>query len=179
MVATIYKWFLLSFCCSTTFIDPIPQCSSQPAGVLHPFFVSVVEVEHNSNAKTLEISCKLFTDDFEKTLRQNNKVAVDLVNVKDRPAMNKLVTEYVKKHLTISVDGKPFTMNFQGFEKEEEAVYSYWQVDNVPSVKKINITDNLLYDYKPEQTGIVHVVVGGKRKSTKVVNPEDKVEVQF
>ena len=42
---------------------------------LHPIFVSVTEIEHNAKDKTLEISCKIFTDDFEKTLRLTYKGA--------------------------------------------------------------------------------------------------------
>ena len=39
----------------------------------HPIFVSVTQIDHNATDKTLEISCKIFTDDFEQTLRQQNK----------------------------------------------------------------------------------------------------------
>jgi hypothetical protein len=139
----------------------------------HPFFVSVVEVEHNAKEQILEISCKIFTDDFEKTLRLNNPgTYVDLINPKDKAAMNRLITAYIQKHLSVQPDGKVLPMEFIGFEKNEEAIYSYWQINQVPVVKKIAFTNSLLYDYKKEQINIIHAIVGGVRKTTKLSHPE-------
>jgi hypothetical protein len=145
----------------------------------HPLFVSVTQIEHNAKDKTLEISCNIFTDDFEKTLRQNYKTTVDLLKPKDKTAMNKLVSDYVQKHLQLTIDGKKLTLQFIGYEQNEEGILSYYQVNNTPAVKKISIINNLLYDYKKEQMGIIHVTVDGNRKSTKLNNPEDKCSFEF
>ncbi|MEP6711516.1 MAG: DUF6702 family protein, partial [Ferruginibacter sp.] len=141
--------------------------------------VSVTEIEHNAKDKTLEVSCKIFTDDFEKTLRKTYNTHVDLLLAKDKPAMEKLVNDYLKKHLKIVVNGKPVALKYLGYEQIEEGIYSYYQVDNVTSVKKITVTDNILYEYKDEQISLLHITVNGNRKSTKLNNPEDKVEMQF
>jgi hypothetical protein len=172
MVITGYKWWLWA----ALLFFGLPG----RAGVgLHPFFVSVTEVTHNAKDKTLEISCKLFTDDFEKTLRQNYKTAVDLIQPKDRTAMNRLISDYIQKRLIIKADDKLLSLQFLGFEQQEEAIYSYWEVTGLATVKKIHITNTLLYDYKKEQAGILHVIVGGVRKSNRLINPDDKVVVEF
>ena len=145
----------------------------------HPIFMSVTEIEHNAKDKTLEISCKIFTDDLEKTLRKTYKGTVDLINPKDKTTMNRLVSDYVQKHLFIKVDGRPVVLDFMGYEQQEEGITSYYQVNNIASVKKIDITDNILYEYKDQQISLLHVTVMGNRKSTKLVNPEDKVSFEF
>lgn len=145
----------------------------------HPIFLSVTEIEHNAKDKTLEISCKVFTDDFEKTLRQVYKTTVDLINPKDKAAMNKLVSDYVQKHLSLTVDGKKVALQFIGYEQQEEGILSYYQVNSIASVKKIDIINNILYEYKKEQIGIMHVTVDGNRKSTRLNNPEDKASFEF
>ena len=145
----------------------------------HPIYVSVTEIEHNAKDKTLEISCKIFTDDLEKTLRKTYKGTVDLINPKDKTTMNRLVSDYVQKHLFIKVDGRPVVLDFMGYEQQEEGITSYYQVNNIASVKKIDITDNILYEYKDQQISLLHVTVMGNRKSTKLVNPEDKVSFEF
>jgi hypothetical protein len=148
--------------------------------VPHPFFVSVVEVEHNANEQVLEICCRIFTDDFEKTLRQANPgTAVDLINPKDRAAMNRLVVTYVQKHLSVKPDGKDLAMQFVGYEQQQEAIYSFWQINNVPAVKKLAFTNNLLYEYKKEQTNIIHAIVGGVRKTTKLNQPQTEWTAQY
>lgn len=168
MVTKLYKWFLLL---SLAFV----------AGSFstHPIFVSVTEIEHNAKDKTLEISCKIFTDDFEKTLRKAYNTHVDLLLSKDKPAMDKLVNNYVQKHLKIAVNGKAVALKFIGYEQIEEGIYSYYQVDNVIAVKNISVTDNILYEYNSQQISLLHITVNGNRKSTKLNNPEDKVAVEF
>lgn len=145
----------------------------------HPIFVSVTEIEHNAKDKTLEISCKIFTDDFEKTLRAAYKTHVDLLDPKVKPAMDKLVNDYVQKHLKIAANGSPVTMKYLGYEQIEEGIYSYYQVDNIASLKKLDITDNVLYEYKDQQISLIHVTVNGKRQSTKLNNPEEKTSFEF
>jgi hypothetical protein len=175
MASILFKWL---FFLSVVNLPVYPNPFAAKAGH-HPLFVSVTEIELNTKDKTLEISCKIFTDDFEKTLRQNYKTTVDLLKPKDKNAMNKLVSDYVQKHLLLTVDGKKTTLQFLGYEQNEEGILSYYQVNNIQSVKKINITDNILYDYKKEQIGIIHVTVDGNRKSTKLNNPEDKASFEF
>ena len=168
MVTKLYKWFLIL---SLSFL--ISNFS------FHPIFVSVTEIEHNAKEKTLEVSCKIFTDDFEKTLRKAYNTHVDLLLAKDKPAMDKLVNDYVQKHLKIMVDGKPVALKYLGYEQIEEGIYSYYQADNIASVKKITVTDNILYEYKDEQINLLHITVNGNRKSTKLNNPDDKVVMEF
>ncbi len=171
MAGILYKWLMI---CSLSFFS-----NTSGNNNTHPYFVSVTEIDHNAKEKTLEISCKIFTDDFEKTLRQVYKTQVDLLKPKDKEAMSKLVSDYVTKHLLVSVNGKAVTLQFIGYEQEEEGIESYYQVNNIPSVNKIDVVDNILYDYKKEQIGIIHAVVDGNRKSTRLNNPSDKASFEF
>jgi hypothetical protein len=168
MSSILYKWLLLgsAWVLATSLIN-------------HPIYVSVTEIEHNSKDKTLEISCKIFTDDFEKTLRAAYNAHVDLIKASEKSVMEKLVSDYVIRHLMISVNGKKQTLQYKGYELIDEAIYSYFQVDNIVEVKKITVTDNILYDYQSQQMGLLHITANGNRQSTKLVNPEDKAEFSF
>lgn len=145
----------------------------------HPIFVSVTEIGHNATAKTLEITCKIFTDDLEAELRKQSNAKVDLLDQQLRSAMNPLVNSYVQKHLSILADGKSVSLQFLGFEQQEEGIISYYEVKNIPSVKKIEVVDNILYESKSQQMQIIHVMVGGERKSSRLNNPEEKAVFQF
>ncbi len=176
MMNILIKWMLVII---NILLVSTSQFPLQGVRGFHPFFVSVTEIEHTKKEKILEISCKIFTDDFEKTLRQNYKTNVDLLNPKDKNAMNNLITDYVKKHLQIAADGKLLQLQFVGYERDEEAVVCYFQVNNIPSVKKVEVNDNLLFEYKKEQINILHVIVNSLRKSTKLDNPESKASFEF
>ena len=139
---------------------------------LHPIYVSVTEIEHNAKENTLEISCKIFTGDLEAILRKNNKIKVDLLAPTDKKAMDALVSNYIQQHLKITVNEKPVKLSFVGYEQNEETIQSYFQVDEVRSIKSIEVQDNILYEYKSAQISIIHVIANGKRKSTKLNNPD-------
>ena len=49
---------------------------------------------------------------------------------------------------------------------------SYFEVKNIATVKKLEVTDNILYETKPQQMEIIHVMVNGERKSSRLNNPE-------
>ena len=168
MTSLLFKWLFLS-------LMYLPYC----VNINHPIFVSVTEIEHNAKDKTLEVSCKIFTDDFEKTLRSEYKTHVDLMDEKVKPAMEKLVNDYVQRHLKIAVDGKIIALKYLGFENIEEGIYSYYQADNVSTPKTIEVTDNVLLEFNAQQMNLVHITVGGERKSTKLAGTENKVTVQF
>ncbi len=166
MAIILYKWLFVTLMVSNL-------------SFMHPVFVSVTEVEHNAKEKTLEISCKVFTDDFEKALRKTYNTPIDLVTPKNASAMQTIVGDYVSKHLAITVDDKKATLTFIGYEQIEEGIYCYFQASNISSIKKISITDNVMYDYKKEQVSVLHVTVNGKRQSTKMNNPKDITVFEF
>lgn len=90
-----------------------------------PYIKTEQRHRNGANNKTLEISCKIFTDDFEHTLRELYHTKVDLLDAKFKPAMNKLVNDYVQKHLKIKVQGKSVPLQFIGFEQQEEGIVSF------------------------------------------------------
>ena len=164
MAASVYKWSLIPLLAvAFTSFSPVTP---------HPFHVSVVEIEHNSGDKTLEISCKIFTDDFENALAKNYKTKVDLINPPNKAAMDTLVKKYILSHLSIRANGRPVVFSYLGHENEKEAAYGYLEVENISSVSKLEIINTLMHDEFIDQVNIMHVKVGGNRKSTKLDYPD-------
>ena len=131
MVSIAYKWLMVV---SLLMYHNINFKNAGP--VLHPLFISVTEIEQNQKEKTVGISCKIFTDDFEKTLRMNTKEKVDLLNPALKTQMEKLVNSYIQKHLIVQIDSRQVAMKFIGYEQQEEGIISYFQVDNIATIKK-------------------------------------------
>ena len=146
---------------------------------VHPLHVSVTEINHNAAGKTLEITCKMFTDDFEKVLVQNYKTKVDLINPPDRPAMDKLVSDFVQKHVLLKIDNKQSQLSYIGYERDSEAVYSYFQVENIAVLKKLEISNTILHELFTDQINMMHIMVGGKRKSVKLDYPDKDFAISF
>lgn len=169
MAVIIHKWFLIL----------AMLCSGPVQGELHPYYVSVTEIEHNAGAQTLEVSCKIFTDDFETTLRNATGKKIDLLNPARKNEMKPFVEAYIRKHLKIVVDGTEVHPVFLGYEQDEEGIISYFEVAAIRSVKKLLLINDLLYETHSNQIGLIHVTVGGKRKSFKLDNPEREAVFNF
>lgn len=79
---------------------------------LHPFHVSASEIEYNAKENRLEISSKIFTDDFEKVLERLYKTKADFNNKTLKPQMNGLVTQYITTHLSVRTNGRLLPLKF-------------------------------------------------------------------
>jgi hypothetical protein len=145
----------------------------------HPLYISVTEINHNPKDKILEVSCKMFTNDLEAALEKMSGTHVDLSAAKDKAVSDKLIGGYVEKHLRLKIDGRAAVLHFVGSEKENDGTWSYFQVDGVPAVKRIDVANDLLYDSFNQQIGIMHVTVGGQRKSTRLDYPDANASFEF
>ena len=180
MVSFINKWLLLAFFPAIWAAGgETPAGKQVEAGLPHPFHVSVIEINHNAADKTLEISCKIFTDDFEKTLAKKYNTKVDLINPPNKAAMDTLIKKYLLSHLSIKANGKAVPLSYVGFENDHEAAFGYIQGDNVQAPAKVEISSVIMYDAFDDQSNIFHVIVNGKRKSTKLDYPNKEAVVSF
>ncbi|MFT3677227.1 MAG: hypothetical protein QM781_15125 [Chitinophagaceae bacterium] len=184
MVAWFNKWLMMALLCggfvSTTVVGPVAGAKPvHTPGIPHPLHLGVTEAEHNAADQTLEISCKLFSDDFERILEKVYDRDIDLINPSDRAAVQAVINDYIRKHLSFKVDGKAVTFTCIGFEPDHEATYSYFQAEGIKEVKKVEVTSTLMYDLFDDQTNIFHIKVNGKRKSSKLNYPAKVTEISF
>jgi hypothetical protein len=145
----------------------------------HPFYISVIDIKHDPKAHNLNISIKLFTNDIENALKKITTKSIDLLNPKNKPEMELELMNYIKQRFSINVNLKPTTLNFIGYEREEDAIWVYLEVKKVIQPKILKINTKLLYDFLPLQTNIVHAEINGVKKSSKVTNPESIIEFKF
>jgi hypothetical protein len=182
MAVSIYKWFSLSLLGFVTGFLPGRTAGILQSGTVnssqHPFHVSVAEINHNAKDKIFEISCRIFVDDFESALYNNYKTKIDL-QATDKTAMNKLVKDYILQHLQVKADDKIAPLIYLGYEVESESVYVYLEADKISSVKKIAVTDTVLFDLYKDQISIIHAIVGGNRKSMKLDYPDKQAVFNF
>lgn len=145
----------------------------------HPFFLSMTDINYNGKAKELEISVRIFTDDLEGTLKKNYAGKIDILHPANVVEMNKIVNDYLQKHLQIQVNNVPAQLHFIGYEQQEESIWSYFEVTNISGVKKLEITNSLLHDYSDNQVNMIHAKVGDDEKSDKLDYPEKQALFSF
>jgi len=170
------------------FITPAVKCSflglllilaASFHSIKHPFYMAVVDMKHDAKEQALNISVKLFTNDIENALKKTTTKSIDLLNPKNKAEMEVELMNYIKKRLSIIINNKATTIDFIGYENEEDAIWAYLDIKKVKSPKSIKVDTKILFDYLPQQSNIVHAEVNGIKKSSKVDNPDSQIEFNF
>jgi hypothetical protein len=127
----------------------------------HPFYISLTEIRQNSKSKNLEIAQKIFWDDLEISLSAYHQESFDILNPKDEKKLNDKIGIYLTKHLEIWVDGKKVTLNYLGFEVEEDAIWAYFESTPVLLSNQVEVRNSILIREIDSQQNIVHFYFPG------------------
>lgn len=146
---------------------------------VHPLFVSVIDMKHNTSAKNIEVSVRVFSDDLEAALSKNYNTKVDVTKNTNDKAVNSLISKYVQQKLQISVDGKIKEQQYVGYEIQKESVWIFVEFADVAAIKKLNVTCSFLYDFQEKQSNIFNVRANGSEKNYKLDNPKNSVEFSW
>jgi len=144
----------------------VPCALALGSFIMHPYYVSVTEIEYKPTEKEVQIAGKLFIDDLEYALAQEFKTKVEILNTTAKQKNEKLLAAFFQKHLKISIDGKPVSFALLGFDREEEAIWTYLEIKNVNQLKSATVFNDLLYGFRQDQINIIHLLI---RATAKVI----------
>lgn len=95
--------------------------------VLHKFYISHYTIEYKNQA--LQITVKVFTDDLEKALKQAD-ASLKIDEKSDPKVLGPKIMAYYKDHFHLKTD-KPLTLNWVGYELENDLVWIYLEVQDL------------------------------------------------
>ena len=137
--------------------------------IFHDFHVSVTDLEHNAQNQTVEVSHRIFIDDLEMALKKfHKKERIDTYKPDDPAELDSLIGEYLKAKVFIIIEGENKTFNYLGSELEADARWCYYEIEEVATAKKIEITNVALMEVFQDQQNIIHFKTNGKMKSYKL-----------
>ncbi len=145
----------------------------------HPLYVAVTEINYDNADKFATIICKTFTDDLDLALQKRYHTKGNFDSPGDLKKLSLEIEEYIKMRLQLKINDKPVVFAFTDFKKEDNTIWSYFRVDNVSAIRKIEITDTIFYELYDNQIQIVYITVNGNRKSNRLTNPESKLAFDF
>jgi hypothetical protein len=142
------------------------------ARAMHPIHITVVQMDVNRKSAALELAFKVFADDFETAVNNANKatnVVLRLGSPREFANANALIFAYIQRNFNVSIAGKPVTMSFLGKEMEGEALWVYaeipLQASSIDALKRIAVTNTLLFDLFDDQSNLLNASHAGKKRS--------------
>lgn len=145
--------------------------------LFHPLHISVTEIEYNEKAQALQIISRIFVDDLETAVRAKTSLPeLDILNPGKDLTTKGLVSDYLKDHLKIKLDGKVQQLNFLGYEEENFALICYIEIEKVKEFKIIEVENTVITEAFDDQSNLVHVTYKGPIKSMRLMRdkPSDK-----
>lgn len=147
----------------------IHLCSWLLFSLLHPFHVSVCELEYDQKSEALEISHRIFLDDLEITLRNySGNEKLDIMNPADPEALHTILKAYVEEHFFVWVNEEKVAINYLGEEREEDVMWCYVEVPGVTDLQVLDVENKMLMETYDDQINLVHVKAFGKVKTLKL-----------
>lgn len=139
---------------------------------IHPYHVGSVEVNYNQKTKTFEISAKFFLDDLENALNKKYNKALHFGEDKSKASINTALKNYFEEYLKVKCNNNFININYLGFEEDRESVNIYLESEVIENPQKVEVAVSLLYNFFVDQMNIVHIIVRGERKSSKLSYPD-------
>jgi hypothetical protein len=136
----------------------------------HPFFVSVIEAEYYKKENLVGISCKIFTDDLENSLKKSSGQPVDIING-DKNANRQKMMSFFPKHVKVKINNKAYNYEVLGYEIDKDAAFVFLEIKNTGEPTRFEINTDLLYDLDKSQVNLIHFIKNGDRKTQRLTNP--------
>lgn len=134
------------------------------ARALHAYHATLTELRYNAAKKQLELSVKVFTDDFEKALSQGQPTPVSLAAPGPRALV--LATAYLQRTLQVSTPaGAPLPLQVLGMQAEKDGYWFYCKVPLPGPLPAVQLRQAVLLDVFGDEVNIVNVEAGDKKQS--------------
>ncbi|WP_420572238.1 DUF6702 family protein [Kordia sp.] len=145
----------------------------------HKFYVSVTNIEHSKSDNALQITTRIFIDDFQRVLKERYDFLGELTTEKNVEEVEKLMQKYLKKKLKVWVDGEMKTFTFLGKQYEDDVTICYLEIENIQQITSLEVENAILYEIEEEQQNLVHVKINDERKSLLLTRENDKGLLKF
>ena len=146
---------------------------------LHKYYVSVTEVEYVKEQKAVQITSRIFIDDFEKMLRERYDKDITLAIDDEKSTVNFYTKKYLKEKLKIMINEQEVEFKFLGKEYEDDIMISYLEIENIDIISSIKVANQVLFDVFPDQQNIVRFKINSKNKSFLLTKESDKGMLKF
>ena len=136
--------------------------------LVHPFHVSVCDIEFNGGSKSIQVSQRVFLNDLEKAL--NEKFSINLMIDEETTIAfrDSLIQTYVLGNFHILVDGKENKRVYIGNEIEEDAMWCYIEYEGVNILESLEVRSTVLLETFDDQANIIHFSYGDYEKSIRL-----------
>ena len=132
---------------------------------VHKYYVSVTQIDFLPEKQAVQITSRIFIDDFEKLLRTRYDEKITLATKNESPTTDRYIEKYLNEKLKLKINNKDVTLTFLGKEYDTDVIKCYLEIENIKTIKTIEISNKVLFDIFSDQQNIIKTKINSQQKS--------------
>ncbi len=126
--------------------------------MVHPFHVSVSDINYKEDQKTLQISTRIFLDDLELALRTyTGSENLDITDENNWIFVNENLKLYLLEHIKLwNGKGSEYEINYVGAEIEDNVMWTYLEIKKIKKLRRVKVYNSVLHEVWGDQENLVH-----------------------
>ena len=140
---------------------------------IHKYYISVTQIEYLKNKQSVQIITRIFTDDFEKLLRERYDETITLAGKNEPSTINLYMERYLNEKIKIKINNKEVYASFIGKEYDVDLVKCYLEIEGVKKIESFEISNEVLFDLYSDQQNIIKTKINSQQKSV-ILIPENR-----
>jgi hypothetical protein len=132
---------------------------------IHKFYMAIYQINYASEKKMIQITSRIFVDDLDKAIEKkyHKKVALSLEKIAPEDLI--LLKKYLSENFSISVNGKPKTIQFLSSELDSDVLICYLNIKDIAKINSLEIYNAVLTEWNTNQQNITHITANSSKKS--------------
>ena len=132
---------------------------------IHPYYVSTLEIDYRPDRAALQITMRVFTDDWQLMLNTHYDKTLRLDPDTDTEKVLTHSTDYFQQHLELNLNGTDVTPSVLGKEYQDDQLLLYLEIAGVAELQTLAVSNRILFAELEGQQNIVRIKTPTKRKS--------------
>jgi hypothetical protein len=145
----------------------------------HKYYLSLTQIEFIEENKSVQIIINIFLDDIEKSLNDEYELDFNLSTKKEIKDVDSYFKFYLKQHLLMRINKAEQTIKYIGHEYEDDLVYFYLEIENVKSIKTLEISNKILINDFAKQQNLIKYKKGKENKSVLLTKEKHQTVLKF
>ena len=131
----------------------------------HPYYVSTLEIDYRPDRAALQITMRVFTEDWQLMLNTHYDKTLRLDPDSDTEQVVTHSADYLQQHLELNLNGTDVTPSVLGREYQDDQLVLYLEVASVTELQTLAVSNRILFAELEGQQNIIRIKTPTKRKS--------------
>ena len=145
----------------------------------HKYYIALTEIEYQEDTRSVQMIMNVFMDDIEVAINSDYNVDLRLDTKNELKNTDAYFLKYLKEHFKIMINNKNTDYKFIGKEYEGNIVYFYLEIENISMPNSIQVENDILVKYFPDQQNLIKATIKNNRKSLFLTKKNDKGLLNF